>query len=330
MRVIDGRGRELEPSRPDPHGWNVAGHDGTVEIRYKIFGDRCDGTYLAVDSTHAHMNMPATFMWPRALGDRRIRLRIVAPKEDWKVATQLESTSEPFTFEAPNLYYFLDSPTEVSAFELHVCDVGGATIQLALHHAGTEAEGAAFAKLAEAVMREQAAMFGELPAFDFGTYTFIADYLPWANSDGMEHRNSTILSANRALDPHAVRNLGTVSHEFFHAWNVERLRPKTLEPFDFERANMSGELWFAEGFTSYYGGLMLKRVGISSLDDYAAALTRLLETILNAPGRRFFSPVEMSQQAPFVDAVVSVDPTNRSNTFASYYPYGAVVALGLI
>ena len=64
------------------------------------------------------MNMPATFMWPRALGDRRIRLRIVAPKEDWKVATQLESTSEPFTFEAPNLYYFLDSPTEVSAFEL--------------------------------------------------------------------------------------------------------------------------------------------------------------------------------------------------------------------
>jgi len=153
--------------------------------------------------------------------------------------------------------------------------------------------------------------------------------LPWANSDGMEHRNSTILSANRALDPHAVRNLGTVSHEFFHAWNVERLRPKTLEPFDFERANMSGELWFAEGFTSYYGALMLKRVGISSLDDYAAALTRLLETILNAPGRRFFSPVEMSQQAPFVDAAVSVDPTNRSNTFASYYPYGAVVALGL-
>ena len=80
---------------------------------------------------------------------------------------------------------------------------------------------------------------------------------------------------------------------------------------------------------SYYGGLMLKRVGISSLDDYAAALTRLLETILNAPGRRFFSPVEMSQQAPFVDVAVSVDPTNRSNTFASYYPYGAVVALGL-
>jgi len=329
VRVMDGRGRELEPSRPDPHGWNVDGHDGTVEIRYKIFGDRCDGTYLAVDSTHAHMNMPATFMWPRGMGDRRIRLRIVPPKEDWKVATQLASTSEPFTFEAPNLYYFLDSPTEVSAFELHVWEVGGATIQLALHHEGTQAEGAAFAKLAEAVIREQAAMFGELPAFDFGTYTFIADYLPWANSDGMEHRNSTILSANRALDPHAVRNLGTVSHEFFHAWNVERLRPKTLEPFDFERANMSGELWFAEGFTSYYGSLMLKRVGISSLDDYAAALTRFLGTILNAPGRRFFSPVEMSQQAPFVDAAVSVDPTNRGNTFASYYPYGAVVALGL-
>ncbi len=329
VRVSDGRGRELEPSRPDPHGWNVDGHDGTVEVRYKIFGDRCDGTYLAVDSTHAHMNMPATFMWPRGMGNRRVRLRIVPPKEDWKVATQLEATSEPFTFEAENLYYFLDSPTEVSAFELHVWDVDGAKFQLALHHAGTEAEGAAYAKLAEAIVREQAAMFGELPEFDFGAYTFIADYLPYVNGDGMEHRNSTILSTNRALDPHAVRNLGTVSHEFFHAWNVERLRPKTLEPFDFERANMSGELWFAEGFTSYYGGLMLKRAGITSLDRYAEALTRFLDTILNAPGRRFFSPVEMSQRAPFVDAAVSVDPTNRSNTFASYYPYGAVVALGL-
>ena len=228
VHVSDGRGRELEPSRPDPHGWNVDGHDGTVEVRYKIFGDRCDGTYLAIDSTHAHMNMPATFMWPRGLGDRRIRLRIVPPKEDWKVATQLQPTGEPFTFEALNLYYFLDSPTEVSAFELHVWDVGGATIQLALHHAGTEAEGAAYAKLAEAIVREQAAMFGELPEFDFGTYTFIADYLPYVDGDGMEHRNSTILSTNRALDPHAVRNLGTVSHEFFHAWNVERPDAKSL------------------------------------------------------------------------------------------------------
>ncbi|MGH9336864.1 MAG: M61 family peptidase, partial [Vicinamibacteria bacterium] len=112
-------------------------------------------------------------------------------------------------------------------------------------------------------------------------------------------------------------------------WNVERIRPRSLEPFDFERANMSEELWFAEGFTSYYDDLTLRRAGITDLERYSRDLTASLGPILNAPGRRLHSPVDMSRQAPFVDAAVSIDPTNRENTYASYYPYGAVLALGL-
>ena len=223
LRVTDGSGRVLEVTRPDPHGWNVNGHRGHVEVRYTIFGDRVDGTYLAIDNTHAHMNMPATFLWARGMEERRIQLRIVAAKDDWKVATQLEPTDDDHVFEAPNLYYFLDSPTEVSAHELHqwTTHEDKYTIRLALHHQGTEAQGGAYAELVAAVVREQEAIFGELPEFDYGTYTFIADYLPYANGDGMEHRNSTVLSTTRSLES-AVANLGTVSHEFFHAWNVER------------------------------------------------------------------------------------------------------------
>ena len=330
VRVTDGAGRVLEVKRPDPHGWNVNGHRGHVEVRYKIFGDRVDGTYLAIDNTHAHMNMPATFLWARGMEDRRIQLRIVPAEDDWKVATQLEPTDDDYVFEAPNLYYFLDSPTEVSAHELHSwrTEEDEYTIRLALHHQGTEAQGGAYAKLVAAVVREQTAIFGELPQFDYGTYTFIADYLPYANGDGMEHRNSTVLSTTRSLES-AVANLGTVTHEFFHAWNVERLRPRSLEPFDFERANMSGALWFAEGFTSYYDDVVMNRAGILSLNRYAETLTGPLEATLNAPGLEFYSPVGMSQRAPFVDAAVSVDPTNRSNIFVSYYRYGTVVALGL-
>jgi predicted metalloprotease with PDZ domain len=145
----------------------------------------------------------------------------------------------------------------------------------------------------------------------------------------MEHRNSTILTTTRALKDRAVRNLGTVSHEFFHAWNVERIRPRSLEPFNFEEANMSGELWFAEGFTSYYGNLLLMRAQVISLDRFAQSLSNTLNVVLNAPGRQFFSPVEMSQQAPFVDAARSVDPKNYENTFISYYTYGYAIALGL-
>lgn len=92
---------------------------------------------------------------------------------------------------------------------------------------------------------------------------------------------------------------------------------------------MSGELWFAEGFTSYYTPMFIVRAGLMRLDDYAANLTGTLNTVVNSPGRRYFSPVEMSLQAPFVDAAVSVDPTNRANTFISYYTWGAAIGLGL-
>jgi predicted metalloprotease with PDZ domain len=179
------------------------------------------------------------------------------------------------------------------------------------------------------VVEEQHAVFGELPRFEPGHYTFIADYLPWVSGDGMEHRNSTILTANASLSVAASGLLGAVSHEFFHAWNVERLRPRSLEPFDFDRANISGELWLAEGFTEYYGPMLIRRAGLSDDRGYAREIGGVIDEIVNSPGRRFFSPVEMSQQAAFVDAATSIDAHNRQNTFISYYTWGAGIGLAL-
>ncbi|CAN0599239.1 unnamed protein product, partial [Ectocarpus sp. 12 AP-2014] len=173
-------------------------------------------------------------------------------------------------------------------------------------------------------------VFGELPTFDYGSYTFIACYVPNASGDGMEHRNSTILTSTRTLSNGGMeRNIGTVSHEFFHSWNVERIRPKSLEPFNFEEANMSGELWFAEGFTSYYTNLILCRAGLITPEKYVEGLTGAFNYVWNSPARQFFNPIEMSYQAPFVDAATSVDPVNRENTFISYYSYGSVLGLAL-
>jgi predicted metalloprotease with PDZ domain len=332
LRAEDGAGRALPVSRLEPSLWEVSGHDGTVVVRYTVFGDRLDGTYLAIDNTHAHLNMPAVFVWARGLESRPIELTLIPVRPEWRVATQLRPTTTPNRFEAPNLDYFFDSPTEVGPLEIHEWKAGrdgaGQTIRLALHHQGAGDRGLRFARLARRVVDEQIAVFGELPRYDYGAYTFIADYLPYASGDGMEHRNSTVLTANHSLeDP--LDNIGTVAHEFFHCWNVERIRPRSLEPFDFEAANLSGELWFAEGFTSYYDDLTLKRASIIDLDRYARSISGPLDSIVNAPGRAIFSPVGMSEQAPFVDAAVSVDPTNRENTYASYYPYGAVLALGL-
>jgi predicted metalloprotease with PDZ domain len=183
--------------------------------------------------------------------------------------------------------------------------------------------------MAEAVVSEEEGVFGAFPKYDNGSYTFLADYLPYVSGDGMEHRDSTVISGVATLAADSMQVIGTLAHEFFHSWNVKRIRPAALQPFDFERANMSGELWFAEGFTNYYGPLSLKRAGISSIDRFARGMGFAVSTVLTAPGRKVFNVIDMSRQAPFVDAAAAIDPVNRGNNFISYYTYGQALALGI-
>ncbi|WP_298162308.1 PDZ domain-containing protein [Brevundimonas sp.] len=332
VSAVDGQGRALALERTDPYGWTVPGHDGTVSLSYTLFGDRSDGTYSQIDATHAHLNMPATLVWATGFDDRSATVRFRPLSPDWTIATQLQPQSDPNTFAAPNLQYLMDSPTELSDHmvrEWTVDDAGTPrTVRIAAHHAGTEAEMDIFAERARRIVDAQIAVFGDVPDYDFGTYTFIADYLPWVSGDGMEHRNSTIINDTRSFAQADFDQLGTLSHEFFHSWNVERIRPDELEPFDFTRANPTPSLWFAEGFTSYYGPLAMRRAGVSKVDDFLGEMGGQLNFVQNASGRRYGSPQEMSLRAPFVDAATSIDPTN-ANIFVSYYPYGAVIAFGL-
>ncbi len=230
----------------------------------------------------------------------------------------------------------MDSPVELSDFKLATWqDINpgnkSQTIRLSSH--GTADDQSVidnYAKMVAKVVAEQKAVFGELPVFDNGSYTFLQDVNPDNNGDGMEHRNSTVITnSGFKIAGNEEAMLSTFSHEFFHAWNVERIRPKTLEPFDFSHANMSNELWFAEGFTQYYGNLILKRAGFRTDTQYEGVLSGILNGVLNAPGAASFPATHMSRYAVFVDAGVSVDQNNYANTFTSYYTYGAFVALGL-
>ncbi|MBK5257326.1 MAG: M61 family metallopeptidase [Vicinamibacteria bacterium] len=329
VSAVDGAGKPLKVSRVDPYSWRFAGHDGTVKATYTLFADRADGTYSQIDETHAHLNMPATFMWARGFDRRPIKVTFRTGERSWKVATQLPPADEAMTFHAPDLQYFMDSPTELSDFAIREWRLGDQTVRLAAHHAGIEEDMDQYVERAKKVIDQHVQVFGEAPKFDFGVYTFIADYLPQVSGDGMEHRNSTVISESEGLYEADFEQLGTLSHEFFHAWNVERLRPVELEPFDFTRANPTPSLWFAEGFTSYYGPLLVRRAGESSIKEHLEGLSGLLNTVVRGTGRRFASPQEMSLRAPFVDAATAIDPTNFANTFVSYYPYGATVALAL-
>jgi predicted metalloprotease with PDZ domain len=334
VSAADGHGKSLIVSRPDEHEWDVKGHDGTVRIGYTVWGDRIDGTNLSVDHTHAHLNMPATFMWAPETEAAPIRLSVRAPR-GWSVATQLAPTADSNVFTAPNMQWFMDSPTEIGpvTWRTWTASYGGktSTFRLATHTLSTAAQVDTFAAMARAVVAEEIAMWGGPAGYDYGTYTFLGDYLPWAGGDGMEHRNSTFLTSSRGLDTHANRmsNLGSLAHEFFHSWNMERLRSKEIEPFDFDRDNMSDGLWFGEGFTNYYGPLLIRRAGYYTDSEYVRQLGGAIVGTINSPARLHGSPIDMSREAVFFDGASYPEGTNQPNIFLSYYTWGSVVAAGL-
>ncbi|MCI1186137.1 PDZ domain-containing protein [Hymenobacter sp. DH14] len=329
--ATDGSNHPLPLNRPDPYGWDVKpGADGTVIFSYTLYGDQTDGTFAGIDQQHAHLNLPATLCYATGLEDRAAEVKFDVPPA-WKVASQLRPSDDKNTFTAPNLQYLMDSPVSLGAQQVRSWQEGDQTIELAMLYQGPASEIDAFAKNVQKVVKEEKAIFGALPTFDFGRYTFVADYLSQATGDGMEHRNSTSVTSARSLkDEDATKNLGTVAHEFFHAWNVERLRPKDLEPFDFQRANMSDNLWFAEGFTQYYGRLALRRAKLIEDEEFFDDISRWVNLRQNSPGARYASAIDMSRQATYTDgAGQSGAPMNLVNTSLSYYDQGAGIALVL-
>jgi predicted metalloprotease with PDZ domain len=330
VQVLGAGGRELPLTRPDPHAWVVEDHGGSVTARYKVFGDQLDGTYLAIDATHAHVNMPAAIMWGRGLDDRPAALTFEPPAGvNWRAFTQLLPGASAYEFAAPNLQYLMDSPVELGPGSLHQFSVDAGTFRVALHHDGSGADADGFVADVARIVREQLDLFGELPAFEPGHYTFLADFLPYADGDAMEHRNSTVLTSPSTIASGRLLLLGGVAHEMFHAWNVERIRPRSLEPFAFDRVNMSGELWLAEGFTEYFGALTLSRAGLADLRWTAGSIGGFVTAVVPNAALRVRSAEEMSRMATFTDRGQPADRTNWSQTVISYYDFGAAIALAL-
>src|SRR5579864_7340540 len=140
VRAFGGDGREITLTRPDPYGWTAAAHPADVTVRYKVFGDRVDGTYLGIDETHAHINMPASIMWARGLEERPVTIEFVSPVGTaWSVATQLHplGRASDRTFAAANLQYLMDSPAEFGPEGVRQFTVNDRVFRIALHHTGT-------------------------------------------------------------------------------------------------------------------------------------------------------------------------------------------------
>ena len=335
VKATGGDGNPLAIKQIAGDVYQIANHGNAVKVSYTLYADWTDGTYAGIDQSHAHLNMPAVFMWLAGAEKRPIRFEFQdLQRYGWKVATQLKHEGSNI-YSAPNMQYMMDSPTELSDFkETHwnVTNTDGKTerINLTIHSNDDQATVDNFGQMVQKVVQEEKAVFGELPTYDYGEYTFLDDVYPNNAGDGMEHRNSTcIVDAADKVEGNEINLLSTFAHEYFHSWNVKRIRPKSLEPFDFTHANMSNELWFAEGFTQYYGELLLVRAGFHNVDEYGGTLSGLVNSVLITPGAAKYPATEMSRKSVFTDAGVAIDPTNYQNNFTTYYYYGGAIALAL-
>lgn len=133
VKVTDGEGKELMATRPDPYSWKVKGHDGTIQVSYTLFGNHGDGTYAQIDETHAHLNMPATFIYVPELEAQEIEVTFdIRDDLNWKIATQLKH-QQGHTYYAKDFQYFMDSPVEIANFRKRSFMVNDQTIIFVLH-----------------------------------------------------------------------------------------------------------------------------------------------------------------------------------------------------
>jgi len=302
----------------------------SLTFTYKVFGDDLSGTFSQLDERHATFNGGSVFMYIVDHKPDPVKLSIDAPKS-WRVINGASTSVNQREFSFPNYDILIDTPTEISPdWTLDTFKVDGKTYRVIVHSFGSEGgRRPQFVRDLEKIVRAETSMWGE-PEFD--TYTFLFHFAADNRSgDGMEHLVSTDI-----IEPGTLGEVNTyedtleaASHEFFHVWNVKRLRPAELGPWDFTRPANTRGLWVAEGITEYYGELMLRRAG---LWDDAKTLTRFGDVITgteNRPGVRLMTAEESSLSAPFLDGALHLQRTNLNNTSVSYYYKGETIAIVL-
>ncbi|HZE64272.1 MAG TPA: PDZ domain-containing protein [Pyrinomonadaceae bacterium] len=318
-------------NRMDDQTWRVSTmNTHRLTIRYKVFGNDLSGTFSQLDSRHANYNGGSIFMYVVNHKPDPVRLEI-DPPAGWHIVNGRMTSMDQREWQFPNWDILIDTPTEIAPDStLDEFRVDGKLYRVMVHSFGDEGgKRAALVRDIEKIVRAETAMWGP-PEFD--SYTFLIHFAADDHSgDGMEHLTSTQIIEPGALGETGVSGdtLDTVAHEFFHVWNVKRLRPVELGPWDFTRPANTRGLWIAEGFTNYYGHLMMRRSSIWDDTRFFRTENQTVTGIENAPGSHLMSAEESSLLAPFLDDAPHAQQTNLANTSISYYPKGEVIGLVL-
>ncbi len=315
--ALDGADSSLEWRKINKNTWQVD-TGGTKEIRigYQVYANELTVRTNELNYEHAFFTPAALFMFPKGQLQAPSTVK-VNPYGNWKVATGLKSIGEN-TFTAPNYDILYDSPFEVSDFKEKKFMVRGVEHRYVVTGEGNY-DLDRMADDTAKIIEQTYQIFGELPYED---YTLI---LNLRGGGGLEHLNSTALQWNRfgfAPESRYKAFLGLVAHEFFHVYNVKRIRPEPLGPFDYENENYTKLLWVAEGATSYYEGVLMRRADLTDAVSVLASKASIAESLSRQPGR-----FQTSLEEASFDAWIKYyrRDENSVNNQISYYDKGELV-----
>jgi predicted metalloprotease with PDZ domain len=330
FRATTAGGSPLAWDKTDGSRWVVrTGGAKRVHVRYRSFDNALSGTFSVLDTAHANWNGASLFMYVEGHKPDPVTLSI-APPAGWHVINGDTHAPDQRDYRFENYDRLIDTPTEVApAFLLDSFIVDGKRYRAMVHHNGPASPTARvrFVRDLEKIVRYENGVFSPPP---LDQYTFLFN-IGYPGGDGMEHLYSTeIIDRRPWADSLAVLpGIGTAAHEYFHVWNVKRVRPAALGPFDYTREQYQPSLWVAEGWTQYYGQAALHRAGITDLNEFYRSMGGIVQANLTAPGRKEVSARMASFHAPFWDGAPQVQPTNGNETFFSYYTKGSGLALYL-
>jgi predicted metalloprotease with PDZ domain len=296
-----------------------------LHVNYQVYANNLSGTFSVVDTAHANWNGASLFMYVVGFKAHPVRLTVVPPR-GWHVINGDSRVNDQLEFQFPYYDRLIDTPTEVARhFDVDSFRVDGRLYRVMVHYNGDQrGQRERFVRDIEKIVRYENRVIAP-PPLDMYTFMFNIGY---AGGDGMEHLYSTqIITAAPWTDTAAVLpGISSAAHEYFHTWNVKRIRPIALGPFDYTREQYQPSLWVAEGWTQYYGEIGLLRAGVVDKGAYYRTLGRVIRANSEAPGRKEVSARLSSILAPFWDGAATPMAVDRTSYF-SYYTKGDALAL---
>lgn len=320
FEATDKAGKPLRAEKIDKNTWRVYSNKADlVRAKYDVYAYELTVRTSFLDASHGYVNGTSVFMYPEGYQDINGTLE-VKPYKGWgKVSTSMKSAGD-FTYTFPNYDILADSPLEIGNHEVYTFTTAGVPHQVAMYGEGNYEPERLMADM-QKVTEEAVKVMGELPVEN---YLFIVHNLH-RGGGGLEHLNSTTLQTSRwNYGTEAGYNgfLSLVAHEYFHLWNVKRLRPLALGPFDYNQENYTDLLWVSEGITSYYDDLLVRHAGFTSPQRYLDIVAGSITSVENTPGNK----VQAVAEASF-DAWIKYYRSNENskNAEVSYYTKGGVL-----